>query len=174
MTKTYAQLKNEIAALEAKASKLKQAEVAGVVARMKEAIDAYGLTAQDLFGPHAVPDKRGLLRAKTKSKMSHSAKFADDNGNTWVGRGPRPPWLRDALAAGKTLSDFQLGSKPKEGTSATSRKAASKNGTAKRRKGVSPVKFKDEAGNTWTGHGKRPNWFKDALANGKAPEDLLV
>lgn len=35
-------------------------------------------------------------------------------------------------------------------------------------------KYRDEAGNSWTGHGKRPNWFKQALASGKTPEDLLV
>ncbi len=64
--------------------------------------------------------------------------------------------------------------KPKSGISAASRKTAPKNGTAKRRKGASRVKFRDDAGNTSTGHGKRPNWFKDALANGKSPEDLLV
>ena len=30
------------------------------------------------------------------------------HGNTWVGRGKRPQWLRDALAAGKQLSDFEI------------------------------------------------------------------
>ncbi len=170
MTKTYAQLQKEIAQLEAKASKLKHAEVAGVIAKMKEAINAYELTAKDLFGSRAVPGERGLV----KSRLSHSAKFADANGNTWMGRGPRPQWLRDALAAGKTLSDFEIGFKPKSGIGAASRKEAPKNGTTKRRKGASRVKFKDDAGNTWTGHGKRPNWFKDALAGGKSPEDLLA
>jgi len=36
------------------------------------------------------------------------------------------------------------------------------------------IKYRDEAGNTWTGNGKRPNWFKTALAEGKKPEDLEV
>ena len=27
---------------------------------------------------------------------------------------------------------------------------------------------------TWTGKGRQPNWVKDALANGKALEDLLI
>lgn len=36
------------------------------------------------------------------------------------------------------------------------------------------IKYKDEAGNSWTGHGKRPNWFKAALEGGKTAEDLLV
>jgi DNA-binding protein H-NS len=35
-------------------------------------------------------------------------------------------------------------------------------------------KYRDEAGNTWTGRGKRPNWFLQALATGKTPQDLLI
>lgn len=36
------------------------------------------------------------------------------------------------------------------------------------------VKFKDDQGHTWSGIGKRPDWFKAALAAGKTPEDLLA
>ena len=37
-----------------------------------------------------------------------------------------------------------------------------------------PIKYRDEQGNQWVGHGKRPKWFVDAIASGKTPEDLLV
>jgi DNA-binding protein H-NS len=37
-----------------------------------------------------------------------------------------------------------------------------------------PVKYRDEEGHTWTGRGKRPNWFKAALESGKTPEDLAA
>jgi DNA-binding protein H-NS len=37
-----------------------------------------------------------------------------------------------------------------------------------------PVKYRDEAGHTWTGRGKRPNWFKAALEAGKTLEDLAA
>lgn len=36
------------------------------------------------------------------------------------------------------------------------------------------IKYRDEAGHSWTGHGKRPGWFKAALESGKTAEDLLV
>lgn len=36
------------------------------------------------------------------------------------------------------------------------------------------AKYGDTAGNTWSGLGKRPNWFKDALAAGTTPEQLLI
>ncbi|MCE4556961.1 H-NS family nucleoid-associated regulatory protein [Roseateles cellulosilyticus] len=43
---------------------------------------------------------------------------------------------------------------------------------AKKQGGV--AKYTDGAGRTWSGVGKRPNWFKDAIAAGKQPEDLLI
>lgn len=42
------------------------------------------------------------------------------------------------------------------------------------KKPAGPPKYRDEAGNTWTGHGKRPNWFKAALEAGKTAADLAI
>ncbi|MDR7336270.1 MAG: H-NS histone family protein [Roseateles sp.] len=39
---------------------------------------------------------------------------------------------------------------------------------------ASVAKYTDDTGRTWSGVGKRPNWFKDALAAGKTAEDLLI
>ncbi len=37
------------------------------------------------------------------------------------------------------------------------------------------AKYKDPAsGKTWTGHGKRPGWFLQAIESGKKAEDLSV
>jgi DNA-binding protein H-NS len=45
---------------------------------------------------------------------------------------------------------------------------------AKAGKAPAPAKYQDEAGHQWSGIGKRPNWFKAALASGKTAADLLV
>lgn len=45
--------------------------------------------------------------------------------------------------------------------------------TAARKPAAAP-KYRDEAGNSWTGHGKRPNWFKAALEAGKTAADLEI
>ncbi len=42
------------------------------------------------------------------------------------------------------------------------------------KKPASKIKFKDEQGRTWTGHGKRPRWYVEAIESGKTPEDLMV
>lgn len=47
--------------------------------------------------------------AATKAAINGPAKYADENGNTWNGKGRRPKWLKDALATGKTLAGFDVG-----------------------------------------------------------------
>ncbi len=34
------------------------------------------------------------------------------------------------------------------------------------------IKYKDDAGHTWSGYGPKPKWFTEALANGKTEADL--
>lgn len=112
-TKTYAQVMKQIETLSREAERLKRQEVEGVISRIREAIQAYGLTAGDL-GLSGTSGPRGKAAGKTatkkagKGKRSTAAKFRDEAGNTWVGRGPRPKWLREALAGGKQLSDFAV------------------------------------------------------------------
>ena len=50
--------------------------------------------------------------------------------------------------------------------------AASSGAAAKRGRGK--PKYQSDDGRTWSGVGKRPAWFVEALANGRSAEDLLV
>ena len=60
-------------------------------------------------------------------------------------------------------------------TRTASRKRAGAGGKkSTSRKPASPAKYRDEAGHSWTGHGRRPAWFKQAIAGGKTPEDLAA
>jgi DNA-binding protein H-NS len=106
MAKTYAQISKEIQAMQAEAERIRNREVAEVVSRITEAIRTYGLTEQDLFGS----SRKGAgtkVAAKKKSARSGGApKYSDGAGNSWGGMGPRPRWLREALASGKKLEDF--------------------------------------------------------------------
>lgn len=117
MKKSYSQILRQIEALQAEASKIRQQEVAGVVAKIRDAIDHYGLTAADLglavgIAAKKAPTKKARKAVfKRKGKAAAAApavRYRDDAGNTWVGRGKRPQWVRDALAAGKKLEDFAV------------------------------------------------------------------
>lgn len=79
---------------------------------------------------------------------------------------------------GLTVEDL-FGTTPKGGArrkGAMATKPAAKPARKKvtRRAKAGVIRFRDEAGNAWTGNGKRPRWYLDALASGKTPEDLAV
>ena len=75
---------------------------------------------------------------------------------------------------GLTARDLGL-SQTRAGAGAprAARKTSARRGLAVN-KTPAPVKFRDDEGHTWSGRGKRPNWFKSALAAGKSPEDLAA
>jgi DNA-binding protein H-NS len=115
--KTLAQIRKQIAQLEEQAKAIRQREISGVVARIREAIAHYGLTADDLgLGGGSAgstgrktrkPRKaKGAGKAKAARKTVGAVKYRDEAGNTWTGRGRRPKWFTDALAAGKTAEQM--------------------------------------------------------------------
>ena len=179
---SYSQIQKQIEALQAQAAKLRTDEVAGVVAKIKEAITVYGLTRLDLFGAGA----SGAAAPKTKAagKKSTGAKYADGKGGEWGGRGKRPRWLAEALAAGKSLQDFAVGAgKPTEADTAAAaeafadkpaaRKRGPKPGAKAKAKAAAKLKYTDGAGQGWSGKGRKPGWFIAGLAAGKTAEDML-
>jgi DNA-binding protein H-NS len=177
MTKTYTQIQKQIQDLQREAEKLKRAEVEGVIERIQEAIRVYGLTAGDLglvgsAGRKSNAVAKSRTARSSKMKSSSRAKYRDEAGNEWVGRGPRPQWLRDALAAGKMLDDFAVGPAPAQ--PARNGKAASPKGAASKSKKGGKVKYSDGTGNSWSGMGPQPRWLKDAIGTGKKLEDFLA
>jgi DNA-binding protein H-NS len=66
-----------------------------VLQQMRELAASIGTTPEELLGPAA---------GKVQPKYRHP----DDPALTWTGRGKRPAWLTEALAAGKTLDDFSI------------------------------------------------------------------
>ncbi len=113
MTKSYAQIVKQIETLKAEAEKIRRSEIDGVIARIREAITFYNLSAADLGLAVKAdkPAKAAKPAKRRKAKAAKSAavvKYSNGAGGTWAGRGKRPQWLRDALAAGKQLSDFAV------------------------------------------------------------------
>jgi DNA-binding protein H-NS len=110
----YEQILKQIETLKAEADKARRDEIGGVVARIREAIEHYGLTASDLGlavkakpGPKAGgAPKRRKRKGGGAAKAAAVVKYSNGAGGTWGGRGKRPQWLRDAINSGKQLSDF--------------------------------------------------------------------
>jgi DNA-binding protein H-NS len=106
---TYGAVLAEIARLQQRADDLRKSELPGVIQRIREAIDAYGLTAADLgFGgsggavgngkakaAKAPAAKRAAARPAAPGKLQVGvAKYRDPkSGKTWTGRGKPPLWI---------------------------------------------------------------------------------
>ncbi len=72
------------------------AEKERVLQQMRELAASVGMTPEE------------LLRGERGAGSSVAAKYRhpDNPGLTWSGRGKRPTWVNEALAAGKTLDDL--------------------------------------------------------------------
>lgn len=178
MTKTYLQLAREIATLQAAADKQLAAEKKEAVAGLNEVIAKYELSAADLKFPGtgaSIAKPGPKVKSASQSPVS-GAKYADGTGNTWGGRGPRPAWLRHAMAAGKSLESFAASvvtaaapvSTPASGSATAA--PAKKSGFT-----VAPKYRHPGTGDTWSGRGSAPRWLKEALRKrGTKLDDFLI
>lgn len=103
---TYLELKQKAEKLMEEAEQMRVKELNDVIAELKEKIEAYGLTAQDLGLTTAGGQRR---RRAATHKPPAAVKYRGPEGQTWSGgRGRKPQWVVDALAKGKKLEDFAV------------------------------------------------------------------
>lgn len=92
---TYQDIVKQIAALQKEADTLRQKETQAAITEIREKIELYGLTAVDL-------GFKGDGTGRTKPL----AKYRDEAGNSWTGRGKKPAWLVAHLSAGRQIEEF--------------------------------------------------------------------
>ena len=126
MARSLAVIQQQIVKLQKEAAVLKLKDAPGVIARIRIAIEFYGLTPADLFEPQVAVTPKAKAKAKEKEKPKAVAVKV-----------PKVPATRKERAA-------------------------------------PVIKYQDGAGHSWSGHGKRPGWFKAAIEGGKTAEDLRV
>jgi DNA-binding protein H-NS len=193
MQKSYAQLLQDIQALEKQAEALRKNELPSVIKSIREAISTYGLTASDLglngsTKPQTVVLTGPSLKLTSRAKSPQAgtkvpAKYRDSEGNEWTGRGMKPRWLNVAMATGASLESFLIGTagakptKAGKGASKAAPQSAKPKGKGKKAakaKANGTAKYKDGAGNTWSGRGPMPGWLKAAVAGGKTLAQLTA
>jgi DNA-binding protein H-NS len=149
MARTYRDVLNQIDRLRHEAEALRRKEIAGVVARIQQAIAAYGLTADDLGLAPSSPTSAKAARARRGAGVSPGASTGKPAGKR----------------AGKPS---EKASRKGKGLSAGSAKA--KSGAGRK----IPIKFRDAHGNAWSGRGSQPRWLTAAIAQGAKLEDFRV
>jgi DNA-binding protein H-NS len=77
-----------------------------LIADIKQKIASFGLTAQDLGLSASAGGTRKKAGGSSAKKVG-VVKYRGPNGETWSGgRGRKPQWVVNALAAGKSLDEF--------------------------------------------------------------------
>jgi DNA-binding protein H-NS len=95
----------QIALLRKQAEALRNQERAGVIEEVRQKIAEYSLTASDL----KLAARSGGRKSAPVAVAKTAAKYRSPTGETWSGgRGRKPRWIMEALAAGKSLSDFEV------------------------------------------------------------------
>lgn len=94
---SLASIKKQIAALEAEAARITKAETAAAIAKIKELMSSFGLTAEHL-GLAAGRGKRAIAKKSAPKRAgAGTAKYADPKtGKTWTGFGRAPAWIASA------------------------------------------------------------------------------
>lgn len=87
-------------ALNVQIAEMQQALRAEALAEIRAAMREYQLSVEDL----------GLTgKPSRQPKVKGEPKYRDPvTQQTWSGRGKRPQWIHDALAAGKSLADYAI------------------------------------------------------------------
>lgn len=94
-----------ISKLRKQAEDLRTHERAGVIEEIRKKIADYGITASDL----KLSVRGGGKRAVSAQAAKPVAKYRSPTGETWSGgRGRKPRWVTEALAAGKSLTEFEV------------------------------------------------------------------
>lgn len=84
---TLKELMAQKEALEQKIVEARETELADAIAKVLAIVAEYGLTTNDVFG-----SKRGR-KASSAKRAKVAAKYRDQSGNEWTGRGRSPKWL---------------------------------------------------------------------------------
>ena len=98
----YAELMKQAHALMAEAEQKRKEELSNAIADIKAKMKELGITVADLGG--------GLAKSAGKvSKSAAPAKYKGPNGELWAGGpGRKPQWVREVLAAGKSIEDYRI------------------------------------------------------------------
>jgi DNA-binding protein H-NS len=109
------------------------------------------------------------LAAEIQKLQAEADKLRDKERGDVIDR------IKEAIAVyGLTAADLGLGGRGRGRQVHDSTTVAKERRVAAGRKSPAVVKYRDDKGNTWSGHGRRPQWYLDAIASGKSGDDLLA
>jgi DNA-binding protein H-NS len=103
---SLAAIRKQITALEAEAARITKAEMSSAIAKIKELMQTFGLTAEHLGLTTARGKSSVTKKSTSKPTGAGKVKYADPKtGKTWSGFGRAPAWLATAKNRSAFLVD---------------------------------------------------------------------
>jgi DNA-binding protein H-NS len=191
---TYLVTMGRIEALKREAEEQKKNELGPMIERFKKAVEVYGIGPLDIFSreqiaatlpqqtpaPAFVQQAKSTYSAQPQKPGSKAAKYADGKGGTWTGYGRKPQWFIDAISRGVDPQTLLIPGQVPDRVIKTPVVVGSvapvtpQMVQVQQRPGSKPPKYADGKGGTWTGYGRKPQWFIDATAQGADPQTFLI
>lgn len=78
----------------------REAKIRQFKIEMKQRADELGVSLDEML--------KAPVPGKSRGKVAPKYQNPSNPGETWTGRGQKPGWVRDALAAGKTLDQLLI------------------------------------------------------------------
>lgn len=98
---SYQALMEQAKALMEQAEALQKAEKAEAIKHIKQKMSEYGLTPSDISGK--------IRNSKGNTLEGTPPKYRGPEGQLWAGtKGPKPKWVKEALAAGVDLETYRI------------------------------------------------------------------
>jgi DNA-binding protein H-NS len=92
------ELKAQIAQLQREEAEIIKNERIAIIKEIKDKLEAYNITIEEL-------QRKGKpASAKTPSVI----KYRKDEHNFWVGRGPKPQWVKAVEANGESVEQYRV------------------------------------------------------------------
>lgn len=103
---TLAEIRAQMEALKQQEADLLAKEREPIIAQMKENIATYGITSAELGFTLSMGQK---IAKATKKTSGEAVIMYRDGENTWSGgRGRKPKWIAEKLAAGEDIEKFKV------------------------------------------------------------------
>ena len=96
---TIEELRQLAGEIEEEIERRRAADRGRILEQAGELAEQYGMNVEDFLGQ---PEKKRRARPLVKYRNPDNPK------QEWAGRGKKPTWVQEALAAGKSLEDFVI------------------------------------------------------------------
>ena len=95
------EIKSKIAELQKEADDIIKNELIAIIKEIKDKIENFNITVEEL-------QRKGKTTKSASTKSPSVIKFRKSDNEYWVGRGPKPGWVKDVEKRGESIEQYRV------------------------------------------------------------------